>query len=122
MGDDGTGPADTAAGGQAAAEQLASLSASSARAEDRLHRLQRISLDLAAAVSLEEVVAGVIDVFDAPVAAPARGLWLRQPGDDVLELVGQRGMPEASADRFRRMALSADLPGAVAVRERRTIV
>src|SRR3954471_6017925 len=120
MGDDGTGPADTAAGGQAAAEQLASLSASSAEAEDRLQRLQRISLDLTAAVSLEEVVAGVIDVLDAPVAAPTRGLWLCRPGSEFLELVAQRGMPPESAERFRRIPVSADLPGAVAVRERRT--
>src|SRR5262245_16607520 len=92
----------------------------SARAEDRLERLQRISLDLTAAVSLDQVVAAVIDVLDAPVAAPARGLWLCEPGREYLELVAQRGIPTASADQFRRIPVSADLPGAVAVRERRT--
>jgi serine phosphatase RsbU (regulator of sigma subunit) len=90
--------------------------------EARLQRLQRISLDLTAAVSLDEVVAAVIDVLEAPVAAPVRGLWLCNPGSDVLELVAERGMAPESADRFRRMPLSADLPGSLAVRERRTVV
>jgi signal transduction protein with GAF and PtsI domain len=103
------------------AERLASLSSELARVEDRLQRLQRTSLDLTAAMSLEEVVA-VIDVLDAPVAAPARGLWLCQPGSQVLELVAQRGMAVESADRFRMMPLSGDLPGAVAARERRTVI
>ncbi len=108
--------------GEDGAEAVASLDASLTRAEDRLQRLQRISLDLTAAVSLERVVAAVIDVLETPVAAPARGLWLCRPGSDGLELVAQRGMPTDTADRFRRIPLSGDLPGAVAVRERRSIV
>jgi serine phosphatase RsbU (regulator of sigma subunit) len=94
----------------------------SSRAELRLERLQRISLDLTAAVSLDDVITAVIDVLDAPVAAPARGLWVWEPGSAFLELVAHRGMPADSADLFHRMPVSADLPGAVAVRERRTIV
>ena len=119
---DGPGRSDTAADAVGQPHGVASPGATSARVEDRLQRLQRISLDLTAAVTLDEVVAGVIDVLDAPVAAPARGLWLRQPGRESLELVAQRGMQPEAADQFRHLSLSADLPGAVAVRERRTIV
>lgn len=92
------------------------------RAEDRLHQLQRVSLDLTAAVSIDQVIATVIDVLDGPVAAPSRGLWLREPAGDVLHLAGYRGMPEDAAEQFRVLPLSADVPGAVAARERRTVV
>jgi serine phosphatase RsbU (regulator of sigma subunit) len=95
---------------------------SAVRAEDRLQRLQQVSLELTAAVSLDQVVAGVIDVLDAPVASPARGLWLFHPDGEFLELVAQEGMPPDAAARFGRIPLAADLPGAVAVRERRTVV
>src|SRR3954454_22190097 len=111
MGDDAIGGVDGSSGEPSVAEQLASLSSALERVEDRLQRLQRTSLDLTAAVSLDEVVAEVIDVLDVPVAAPARGLWLRKPGSDVLELVAQRGMAVESGDRFRVMPLSGDLPG-----------
>src|SRR3954468_4702440 len=98
MGVDATGGVDGSSGEPSVAEQLASLSSVLARVEDRLERLQRTSLDLTAAVSLDEVVAEVIDVLDAPVAAPARGLWLLKPGSQVLELVAQRGMAAESAE------------------------
>jgi hypothetical protein len=80
-----------------------------ARVEDRLRRLQRVSLELAAAVVIDDVVATVIDVLDAPIAAPSRSLWLARDGSDVLELVAHRGMPDEAAARFRRIPLSADL-------------
>jgi serine phosphatase RsbU (regulator of sigma subunit) len=92
------------------------------RAEDRLRRLQLVSLELTAAVSIEHVVAFVLDVLDVPFAAPSRSLWLRTAGADHLELAGFRGMPDAAAERFRRIPLSVDAPGALAARERRTIV
>ena len=95
---------------------------SAARAEDRLRELQRVSLDLTAAVSIDQVVAAVTDALDAPISAPSRSLWLREPSGDVLRLIGHRGMPEDTAERFARIPLAADLPGAVAVRERRTVV
>src|SRR4051794_35172030 len=115
MSEQATGGADVGAGGASVAAQLI-------RIEDLLQRLQRISLDLTASVSFDDVVRKVIDVLDAPIAAPARALWLRQPGTDALELVAHRGMAAASADRFQRIPLTADLPGAVAVRERRTVI
>jgi len=95
---------------------------STARAENRLHRLQQVSLELAAATSIEQVVATVVEVLDAPIAAPSRSIWIREPATGDLKLVGHRGMPEEAAERFARIEMSADVPGAVAARERRTIL
>jgi len=125
MGDDRSEP--TAAGGTGAAAPAASdpelsEASGSAHAEDRLRRLQQVSLELTAAVTIEQVVASVIDVLDAPIPAPSRSMWLREPETGDLQLVGHRGMPEAAAERFARIPMSADVPGAIAARERRTIV
>jgi serine phosphatase RsbU (regulator of sigma subunit) len=93
-----------------------------ASAEDRLSRLQRVSLELTAAVSVEQVLATVIDVLDAPVAAPSRSLWLADVDGGVLHLAAHRGLPPEAAARFVTMSLDEDLPGTVAARERRTVV
>lgn len=90
--------------------------------EDRLRRLQRVSLDLNAGMSLGDVASAVIEVFDAPLSAPSRGLYLLDGSGEDLVLIAQRGMPPAAAEQFERIAVTADLPGAVAVRERRTVV
>lgn len=90
--------------------------------EDRLRRLQRISLELSASVTIDEVAASVIDIFDAPVAAPSRGLYLLDEASDTLRLVSQRGMPPAAAEQFTQFPVGADLPGSIAVRERRTVI
>ena len=91
-------------------------------AEDRLRRLQRISLELSAALSADDVATTVVDVLDAPVSAPSRGLYLVNDDGEHLDLVAQRGMPAGAVALFERLSLSGDLPGAVAVRERRTVV
>ena len=121
MGDDGLEPMEVGAGtvASAASEPVPS---ATAQAEDRLRRLQHVSLELTAAVTIEQVVATVIDVLDAPIAAPSRSIWIREPATGDLTLVGYRGMPEEAAERFARIPMTADLPGAVAARERRTIV
>src|SRR4051812_13515073 len=97
-------------------------SGSAGRAESRLRQLQRVSLDLTAAMSIDQVVAAVTEALDGPIEAPSRSLWLREPSGDVLWLAGHRGMPADAAELFHRIPLDADLPGAVAVRERRTVV
>jgi len=89
---------------------------------DRLQRLQRVSLTLNAAMSVRDVASAVIEVFDAPVSAPSRGLYLLDGSGDDLVLIAQRGMPPAAAAQFERFPVTADLPGAVAVREQRTVV
>ena len=100
MGDDGLEPMEVGAGtvASAASEPVPS---PTAQAEDRLRRLQQVSLELTAAVTIEQVVATVIDVLDAPIAAPSRSIWLREPATGDLTLVGYRGMPEEAAERFR---------------------
>jgi serine phosphatase RsbU (regulator of sigma subunit) len=90
--------------------------------EDRLRRLQSVSLELSAAMSIIDVADAVIEVFDAPVSAPSRGLYLLDESGEYLVLVAQRGMPPAAAAQFERFAVAADLPGSVAVRDRRTVV
>ena len=125
MGDDGSEPTlgDRPATTAAVARTLVPPNASEpTQVEDRLRRLQQVSLELTAAVSIEQVVATVIDVLDAPIAAPSWSIWLREQENDDLTLVGYRGMPEEAADRFARIPISADVPGALAARERRTIV
>ena len=92
------------------------------RAEDRLRRLQRVSLDLNAAMSLDDVARAVIEALDAPLPSPSRSLYLLDDVGEQLVLVAQRGMPEEAVQRFERIPLDADLPGPVAVRERRTVV
>jgi serine phosphatase RsbU (regulator of sigma subunit) len=91
-------------------------------AEDRLRRLQRVSLELNAALSTDDVAAAVIDALDSPVSAPSRSLYLLDDAGEHLDLVAQRGMPPRAAELFKQLALSGDLPGSVAVRERRTVI
>jgi GAF domain-containing protein len=92
------------------------------RAEDRLRRLQRVSLALTAAVTIDDVLSVVVELLDGPVAAPLRGVWLRTGSDGDLELIVHRGMPAELAEQFGRIPLTADVQCAVAARERRTIV
>jgi len=91
-------------------------------AEDRLSRLQRISLELNASLTAVDVAATVIDVLNAPVATPSRSLYLLSDDGERLDLIAQRGMPDAAADLFKSLLITSDLPGPIAVRERRTVV
>lgn len=91
-------------------------------AEELLGRLQAISLELGAAMSIDSVATTVVEALDAPVPAPSRSLWLREPGRDELRLIAHRGMPASAAERFASIDMAADVPGAVAARELRTIV
>ena len=95
---------------------------SGSRPEDRLRRLQRVSLDLNAAMSLDDVAAAVVEALDAPGAAPSRGLYLLDADGEYLVLRAQRGFPPEAAAAFARLPLSDDVPGSIAVRERRTVI
>lgn len=95
---------------------------STVRVEERLRCLQRVSLELAAATTIEQVVATAIEDLDAPIPAPTRALWLRTAADDHLTLTAHHGMAAAAAAQFDLIPLSSDLPGAIAAREGRTIV
>jgi GAF domain-containing protein len=91
-------------------------------AADRLHRLQRLSTQLTRARDVDDVVAAVMDHLDAPVGASARALWLQAAGADHLTLVAQIGLKPEAVQLFDRIDRESSLPGAIAVRERRTIV
>jgi serine phosphatase RsbU (regulator of sigma subunit) len=87
----------------------------------RLDRLQRVSTELASAQSADDVVAIVMALLDPPGISATRGVWLFRPEADVLEVAAQVGMPEDAIVRFERIPVDADVPVAVAHRERRTI-
>ena len=88
----------------------------------RLLRLQRISRQLAGALTVDDVVSGVLDELDVPADVTARALWLVEPATGALLLAGQRGMVPAAVAMFQRIDREADIPGAVALREGRTVV
>lgn len=90
-------------------------------AAERVHRLQLLSSRLTNALTVDEVVAGVLDHLDAPVGASARAMWLRADHSDLV-LVAQAGMKPEAAERFAVIDADSSLPGAVAVRERRTVL
>jgi PAS domain S-box-containing protein len=88
----------------------------------RLTRLQTISQQLTAALSVDEVIAVVIRTLDPPERATARALWLLDGATNQLHLADHAGMKPEAADMFQRIEVDADLPGAVAFRERRTVI
>jgi serine phosphatase RsbU (regulator of sigma subunit) len=88
---------------------------------DRLERLQRITSLLNRAATVGDVVEVVISVLDAPAPAASKGLWLYGAASRTLDLVAENGLPAAAIDRFTRMSVDADLPGAVAYREHRPV-
>jgi serine phosphatase RsbU (regulator of sigma subunit) len=91
-------------------------------AAERLTRLQRISQKLTTALTTGDVIDAVLDTLDAPRGATARGLWLVDAADEALFLAGEAGMKPDAAEMFQRIDLASDLPGAIAVRDRRTVV
>ncbi|MBI2704793.1 MAG: SpoIIE family protein phosphatase [Actinobacteria bacterium] len=91
-------------------------------AAERLTRLQTISQQLTAALSVDDVIAVVIRTLDPPERATARALWLLDEATNQLHLADHAGMKLEAADVFQRIEVDADLPGAVAFRERRTVI
>ena len=87
----------------------------------RLERLQRVSTDLTRATSAGEALDLVILHLDPAGASTTRGIWLHRPEAGVLELAVHAGMPPTSSRAFERIPVEADVPVAVAHRERRTI-
>lgn len=88
----------------------------------RLVRLQAVSRALAGALTVDDVVTAVLESLDPPAGASTRILWLSEPTSQALVLAGQRGMDPATVEQFARIPADADLPGPVALRERRTVV
>jgi serine phosphatase RsbU (regulator of sigma subunit) len=115
-------PASPPSAEEHAARTGESLAAEVASLRFRLERLQRVSAELGAAIAVERVIDIVMNLVDVPVPSPARGLWLHAPGASHLELVATATIAADTAARFAHIALDADLPGAIAFREHRTIV
>lgn len=90
----------------------------------RLSRLQRTSRHLTAALTVDDVVGVFLnsDSLDAPPLATARAIWILDPGGSELVLAGQVGMVPVAALRFERIGIDEEVPAAVAMRERRTVV
>jgi serine phosphatase RsbU (regulator of sigma subunit)/putative methionine-R-sulfoxide reductase with GAF domain len=84
--------------------------------------LQQISLDLNRALSVEDVAAAAVRALDAPVSGSSRGVYVLDEDNENLVLVAQQGMLEAAVQLFGRLPVTGELPGAVAVRELRTVV
>jgi serine phosphatase RsbU (regulator of sigma subunit) len=92
------------------------------RAAGRLARLQRVAGELNRATTVADVVGVVMRDVDASAPATARGLWLHEPGDDALVLTGASEPASRASRQFPSIPLDADLPGALAFRERRTVI
>jgi PAS domain S-box-containing protein len=88
----------------------------------RLSRLQAISQQLTAALIVDDVIEVVIRILDPPAGATARALWLLDTSTNELQLADYAGMKPEAAAMFERIDLESALPGAVAVRELRTVV
>jgi serine phosphatase RsbU (regulator of sigma subunit) len=88
---------------------------------DRLERLQRITAELNAAATIDDVTSVVMHALDAPIQAPSRALWLHEPGTSQLELVTESGLAPDAVQRHAQIDVESDLPGAVAYREQRTV-
>src|SRR5690606_14135592 len=78
--------------------------------EERLARLQRVTAALSEAVTPEDVAGVVLRQASGTLAAAASALFILAPHSDVLELVGERGHPEAIAEAMRSVPLSLEAP------------
>jgi PAS domain S-box-containing protein len=89
---------------------------------ERLGRLQRISQRLTGSLTVDDVVTAVIQAIDPPTGANTRGVWLVDPTSGTLVLASHVGLDDRAVEMFERIDPSSDLPGALAVRERRTVL
>lgn len=88
----------------------------------RLSRLHTISQRLTATLSVADVVSVVIDSLDAPDQVEARAMWLLGDDSSMLHLAGHAGMKPEAAAMFERIDVDGDLPGALAIKGRRTVI
>jgi PAS domain S-box-containing protein len=88
----------------------------------RLSRIQSVSQQLTSALSVDDVISVVVRSLDPPDGATVRALWLVEPSTNALELADHVGMAHEAVEMFRRIDVDSDLPGAIAFRERRTVI
>jgi signal transduction histidine kinase len=93
------------------------------RAADRLRRLQGVTAALSAARTPADAAAVVLGEGAAMLGASAAAVAWRAPDDErTLEFIAWRGYVDEAMRRIRRFPLTADLPVARAVRERRPVL
>ncbi|HEY6531552.1 MAG TPA: SpoIIE family protein phosphatase [Acidimicrobiales bacterium] len=88
----------------------------------RLARLQRSSQRLSGAATEQDVIDIALELVVGPPQSSIRMIWIHDPGSEILRLAGHRGLGPVAAARFAEVGLRSELPAAVALRERRTIV
>lgn len=93
-----------------------------AQASERLRRLQDVGNHLATALSTDDVVDAVMTALQPPQSASARMLWLLDDSGQQLELARHAGTDQRAAELFATIDVDSSLPGAVACRERRTVI
>jgi integral membrane sensor domain MASE1/GAF domain-containing protein len=91
------------------------------RSRAALDALQRLTGELAASVTRNEIAQTVVDRGTSSVSATACMLYVIE-GDDSLRLVGQKGLGKDEAERWRVLDRNSRGPIADAVRSRSTIV
>lgn len=88
--------------------------AAAERAAERLRHLQRFTAAFSRAMTAEDVAHQVQSVDVPGLGITRRAVWVIDPGDGQLHLLGSAG--DAEAQRFATIALDAALPAAEAVR------
>jgi serine phosphatase RsbU (regulator of sigma subunit) len=91
-------------------------------ADQRLGRLQRSSQALSEATTEAEVIEIALELGIGPAASRIRIFWLHDEERGRLRLAGQRGLGPAAAQRYAEVDLRSEIPAALAVHERRSIV
>lgn len=87
----------------------------------RLDSLQQIGGRLAGASSIDEVGKVVVDELQTTQLGRSRAVWIVDGRDRALELVASHGSSEEVLANFVSIPVDADLPAAVAWRERRIV-
>lgn len=103
---------DAERGARAAAEATA----------DRLRRLQAVSVELAAELSLDAVTRTVIERGLSALGAVAGGMWVLDEASGVLLLQGAVGYPQEVVERWARMSLDVPAPAVDAATSRQRVL
>jgi anti-sigma regulatory factor (Ser/Thr protein kinase) len=101
-------------------EEINALSESRA-AVARLALLQRVTVALAAAATVDQIAAAVVDNATSVLSAASSAVYLLE-ADGVLRAVATAGSDPRTMARYGEIPIGADLPGGVAVRTGRHVV
>lgn len=99
----------------------ARLYAAECQARESLTRINRVTAELAVALSPERIAEITIEHGAVALGARSAGLWLLERGRDELVLLRPNGFQEATFERFSVLALDEPAPLAEAVRRREPV-